>query len=166
MHVRDLIRAIRSHDAEGVRSLVRRGASVDALDRHGRTLVMRAVIAGDPEVVRALLDGRADLDARDPEGWTALHYAAQEGRAAIAELLLARGARVDAPDAFGNTPLWRAGFAPGGGEVAARLRRAGANPWLPNRSGVTPIDLARSRPGTALSRVFPEAASPFSGGPH
>jgi ankyrin repeat protein len=58
-------------------------------------------------------------------------------------ILLRAGARVDAQDTRGNTPLWRAVFeSRGRGDTIQALLAAGANPDLPNQSGVTPGQLA------------------------
>ena len=58
-------------------------------------------------------------------------------------ILLRAGAMVDAQDTRGNTPLWRAVFeSRGRGDTIQALLAAGANPDLPNQSGVTPGQLA------------------------
>lgn len=63
---------------------------------------------------------------------------------------------VDAQDAFGNTPLFRAVFnSRGQGETVEELLRAGANPDLPNHSGVTPRGLAHSIANYDVAQFLP-----------
>lgn len=70
----------------------------------------------------------------------------------MCELLLAAGAPVDAVNAHGNTPLWTAVFnSRGSGDIIHLLRQHGANPWLQNRAGKTPVDLARTIANRASS---------------
>jgi ankyrin repeat protein len=59
-------------------------------------------------------------------------------------MLIEAGARVDVRDSYGNTPLWRAVMeSRGDGSVIAVLRLAGADPYVENNSGVSPVALAR-----------------------
>ena len=64
-------------------------------------------------------------------------------------------ADVDAVDAHGNTPLGRAVFNSGeDGAVIAALRKAGADPTLPNASGVSPVSLARTIGNHDVAKFF------------
>ena len=110
-----------------------------------RTPLHEAAIDGDEQEVRKLLRAGAELNASDRSGWTPLHFAAQEHAVGVVRALLEAGADVDPVDEYGNTPLWRATFnSRGRGEVIELLRRAGADPWYPNASGVSPVSLART----------------------
>ena len=87
-----------------VRYLVRKGASLDATDAMGRTLLHTSVLAGHLDVVRYILRKRRNLvNVRDANGWTPLLWAVSEcnawspeataeTRAAIVKELLGWGA--------------------------------------------------------------------------
>lgn len=72
--------------------LLAHGASVDAVDHEGRTVLMMAVLGGAVRTTAMLLKAGASPAATDAKGWTALHYAAHGGHYACAIELLRRGA--------------------------------------------------------------------------
>ena len=124
-------------------------------DRLRRTDLHYAAVDGDLPRVAALLDAGADPSAADGNGWTPLHFAAQAGAVDVIERLLAAGAVVDAIDAHGNTPLLRAVFeSRGDGRTIQKLRAAGADPTLPNTSGVSPMALARRIANYDVAQFF------------
>jgi uncharacterized protein len=59
-----------------VSALVAAGATVDRIDRKGRTALMAAAGRGDKAVVRRLLEAGADAELRNRKGATARDYAA------------------------------------------------------------------------------------------
>jgi hemoglobin len=88
------------------RTLLRRGAAVDARDRVKRgTPLHAAARRGSVWVAAALLDGGADLEARDTAGDTPLRRAVNCGQVEIAAFLRARGADATSRGARGLTPL-------------------------------------------------------------
>lgn len=109
-----------------------------SVDRGGRSgLHVAAAVA-------RLLAAGLDPNLGDKKGFVALHFAAQYWHLEAAGLLLAGGAEVDARNRYGNTSLWTAVFeSRGRGELIELLRAAGADPHAVNRSGQTPLGLAR-----------------------
>jgi uncharacterized protein len=115
------------------------------VDRAGRTPLHYAAGDGDPARVRELLDSGMDAGAADDDGWTPLHFAAQSNATDVAAILLQAGAPVDPRDSHGNTPLWKAVFnSRGVGDVIKLLRAHGADPYVPNAHGNSPLKLART----------------------
>jgi hypothetical protein len=109
-----------------VRSLIQRGADVNATDRSGYTPLMYAVGWERAEIARFLIEAGASLAATNWSGSTPLHIAAGHGGKAVVELLLYNGASVDARDNRGATPLmWAASN--GQAESAEALIAAGAD---------------------------------------
>lgn len=103
-----------------------------------------AVMADDVAALKDLLTRGEAPDARDHLGFTPLHLAAQQWSVPAAEALLDAGATVDAENSFGNTPLFVAVFNSNGrGELIDLLRSHGADPFHANKSGQTPVRLAR-----------------------
>jgi uncharacterized protein len=124
-------------------------------DASVRTELHNAAIAGDAALCRQLLAEGARLDAVDANGWAPLHFAAQPRGLEVVDALIVAGATVDIIDSHGNSPLWRAVFSSqGDGRVIERLRAGGADPYLANSSGVSPLGLARKIGNYDVAQFF------------
>lgn len=122
----------------------------------GRSELHYRALEGDVEGIRTRVAAGDAVGAPDHAGFTPLHFAAQQSQLAAAEALLDAGAPIDAQDKFGNTPLFRAVFnSRGQGETVEALLRAGADPNLPNHSGVTPRGLAQSIANYDIAQFLP-----------
>lgn len=76
----------------------------------------------------------------------------------ITRLLLGAGAAVDPLNAEGNTPLTVAVFnSEGRGEVIEALLAAGADRHRPNRTGISPLDLAGRIANYDITQFFDDA---------
>ena len=94
---------------------------------------------------RKLIETGADVNAREEQGWTPLHFAARSiNGTEIVRALLDAGAEVDAENDKGNTPLYEATDSSWSdpGTISLLLER-GADPYCANRTGESPIDIAR-----------------------
>ena len=102
-----LVNAARDGDMKAVKSLLDKGASVNARDEDfGTTPLMNAAQYGHTDIVRLLLKKGADANAKTNNvGSTALMDAAQHGHTDIVRLLLDGGAEVNAEDVWGATAL-------------------------------------------------------------
>jgi hypothetical protein len=91
----DLIAAAKKGDVEAVKSLLARGADVNAKTRYNQTPLMFAAEKGHLEVVRNLIEAGADVNVTDTfyKFFTALYGAASKGHADVVKLLLEKGAR-------------------------------------------------------------------------
>ena len=83
-----LFQAIRAGQLPQAKSLLARGASVNARDTDGQTALIMAVRAGHEGLVRHLLLLGARLDLADDAGLTAVQYARQIGNSRIMPLLM------------------------------------------------------------------------------
>ncbi len=92
--VATLLESAKAGDLTAVRSLLSRGAAVDAPDRRGMTPLMWAAARGSTEVVKQLLESGAAVDRRAADGSTALMLAAANGFTDIVRALVLRGADV------------------------------------------------------------------------
>jgi uncharacterized protein len=140
-----LMTCARTGRIEAVRSLLARGAAIDAKEsERGQTALMWAAAEGHADVVEALVKAGADFRERLASGFTAFLLAVREGRAGVVRVLLKAGANVNEaieapPEAnrrqMAGRPAPRAGtsalhLAVGNAhfELAAMLLEAGADP--------------------------------------
>jgi ankyrin repeat protein len=137
-----LILAARQGNLSAVRSLIERGAELNAQSAEGNTALIQAVHARNADVVKWLLSKGADVNRKTNVGFTALMAAAYMKQQGIVDMLLARNAEVDAQKAdTGMTPLMFAAHEGDAGIVKSLLAR-GANVRLKNNEGKTALALA------------------------
>ena len=138
--------------------IIRRMSAKDhkeSLDRAGRSELHYAVVDKNLERLKELVRQGMSVNLSDRKGWTPLHCAAQNNDAETARFLLDSGAAVDPKDSYGNTPLSTAVFnSRGNGELIELLRQRGADAWSKNKSGVSPVSLARNIGNYDIARFF------------
>ncbi|CAQ54400.1 ankyrin repeat domain-containing protein [Wolbachia endosymbiont of Culex quinquefasciatus] len=88
-----------------VKSLVEKGADVNAKDELSRSLIYYAAYSGNLNVIEFLVEEGADVNAKEEGGRAPLHTAVQLGYLKIVKLLLEKGAHYDVQNAQGKTPL-------------------------------------------------------------
>jgi ankyrin repeat protein len=106
----ELIEASARGDADAVRSLLERGAAVDARDDTGATALIAASYGNHVDLAELLIDAGADVNVQDASQQSAFLIATSEvgPDLALLELTLDAGADVDAKDSFHGTGLIRA----------------------------------------------------------
>eukprot|EP00562_Extubocellulus_spinifer_P028296 CAMPEP_0178653632 /NCGR_PEP_ID=MMETSP0698-20121128/23300_1 /TAXON_ID=265572 /ORGANISM="Extubocellulus spinifer, Strain CCMP396" /LENGTH=667 /DNA_ID=CAMNT_0020295445 /DNA_START=452 /DNA_END=2452 /DNA_ORIENTATION=+ len=144
-----LIRAADCGRVNEVRSLLRRGVPVNAVDNNGETPLHWASWNGHSKVATMLLDSGANANAVNGHDNTPLHFASWNGHSKVAKTLLAEGANVNAVGKSGRTPLHCASWE-GRDKVAKMLLGEGADINATNNDGKTPLDLARSKSQQAV----------------
>lgn len=91
----ELLNVAKKGDAAAVKSLLAKGADVNAKTRYNQTPLMFAAQQGHIEIVKTLLEAGADLNVTDTfyKSVTALSAAADKGHVEIVKLLLEKGAK-------------------------------------------------------------------------
>jgi ankyrin repeat protein len=161
-----LRQAVELNEPELVHLLLEHGAAVNEAASTGETLLHTAAARGYLDIVRMLLAYGAEVEARlatdvggNPDvltldaGATPLHWAAYTGQAEVVLLLIAHGAGVNARTQEGLTPFHYAMYNRDNETINA-LRKHGAKPWMQDRAGRRPRDMAALPRGTALLRVM------------
>src|SRR5687767_2999769 len=103
-----LVDAAERGDQATVRSLLQKGADINAARTDGLTALHAAVYADHLEVADALLRAGAKATAADRYGVTPLYLAAVNGNAGMIRRLLDAGADVNGVDGGGETVLMTA----------------------------------------------------------
>jgi ankyrin repeat protein len=133
-------------DVTAVRTLVQRGADVNAAQADGMTALHWAARRGDATLTALLLKSRAKLGAVTRVGaYTPLHVASEAGHGAVVAALLRAGADANTHSADGTTPLHLAALS-GNVEAVTALLANGAevNAAEPGWNQ-TPLMLAAAR---------------------
>ena len=128
-------------DEAQVKTLLAKGADLDARVEEGETALHFAAFKGRTVIARLLLDKGADANARKKDGATPLGLAAFNGHKEVAELLLAKGADLKARTLEGDTALHMAAYK-GETAVAEVLIARGADVNAAKEDGDTALHLA------------------------
>ena len=100
-----LIEAVKTGDAAAVRTLLDRGADVDAAEPDGTTALHWAAHNEDLEVAARLVEAGAEVDATTRYGVAPLALAATNGSPETLRMLLEAGADANRASGEGETPL-------------------------------------------------------------
>ncbi|XP_076165190.1 tankyrase isoform X2 [Ptiloglossa arizonensis] len=145
--------------------------NINCRDAQGRNSTPLHLAAGynNLEVAEFLLERGADVNAQDKGGLIPLHNASSYGHLDIAALLIKYNTVVNATDKWGFTPLHEAAQK-GRTQLCALLLAHGADPFLKNQEGQTPVDLASAddvrcllQDAMASQQVVPSVPSGNSG---
>lgn len=151
--------ATHARQREAMRALVRLGAAPRALDSQRYDTVTIAAVADDVETMRVALAIGGDPKAiTSPYDGTALIAAAHLGHDEVVRVLIEAGAPLDHVNNLRWTALIEAVILGDGGprhqRTASHLVAAGARRDLGDRSGVTPIEMARQRGYDAMVAIL------------
>jgi ankyrin repeat protein len=149
---------------EAMRALVAAGADPNALENDRYDIVTIAAVANDlPTLKLSLALGASARNTTSRYDGTALIAAAHLGHADVVRTLIAAGAPLDHVNNLGWTAVIEAIVLGDGGprhtETLKALLEAKANPNLPDRSGQSPLRLARSRGFANMVKLLQEAGA-------
>ena len=156
---RQLIAAAWKDDVAAARRLIAAGADVNAVDETVQSAYLIAASEGYLALLELTLDNGADLGGLDSYRGTALIRAAERGHADIVARLIRAGIAIDHVNRLGWTALHEAVLLGDGSaryvDTVRLLLAAGADRHKPaERDGTTPVQGARTRGFTALSKVL------------
>jgi len=150
-----------AHEA-AARALVAGGAQANALDGQRYDIVTIAAVRNDVAMLRLALSlGASPRNVTSPYQGTALIAAAHLGHDEAVRELIRAGAPLDHINNLGWTALLEAVILGDGGPrhvaVLRDLVRAGANPALADRQGVSALEHARKRGYTEMVAILDSA---------
>ncbi len=95
----DLVAACDKKDVKGAAAALAAGASPDATDPSGMSVLNTACVLKSKALAKLLIEAGANVNATDKNGRAALHWLAEDlAEADLAALCIAKGANVDALD--------------------------------------------------------------------
>ena len=149
---------------EAIRALIAAGARTDLLEHDRYDAVTIAAVADDEETLRVLLSlGASAKQITSRYDGTALIAAAHLGHDGAVRQLIAAGAPLDHVNNLHWTALIESIMLGDGGrrhvETLRALVEAGANTQLADRSGATPLALAKARGYTAMVEILQKAGA-------
>lgn len=140
------MKAVYSNDFNLIESLLTKNIDANSHTAEGDTPLMAAIRGQYEESVRVLLENGASPNFPDDSGWYPLHFAVQSKNMKIIKLLINYGAKIDQQDGqFGNTPLFVAIKKTEGREFIDFFLNLGADVNIPNKRGVTALDVANRK---------------------
>jgi ankyrin repeat protein len=127
----------------------------------GLTPLLVACERDDAKLLQKLVDHKANVSVQDSTGASPLAVAAFCGSKDVLALLLEMskskdgpgGQLLEQPNANGCTPLWLAART-GRPEVVEMLLKAGADPTIANKEGISPIDVAAKNKREKVLALF------------
>lgn len=147
---------------DAVRALLSLGADANAYEAQQYDIVTIAAVADDvPTLELALEGGCKATNITSPYRGTALIAAAHLGHDDVVRTLIKAGAPLDHVNNLGWTAVIESIVLGNGGkrhiETLKALVDAGANINLPDRSGQTPLTLAKKRGYTEMAAILEKA---------
>lgn len=144
-HDRALIEAAFDNDFVEVKTRLRLGANINALDDNLRSALWFAARYGDEKLVSELLDSGAFPNFQDSAGEAPLHGGARRLEKGIMERLIQSGANVNVRNSSNETPFLIAMRQDPPDEIAQWFLNNGADPTVRSNSGQTAGDLLQAR---------------------
>ena len=141
-----------------IKSAIKDGANLDAIDKSGFTPLEWCIIENRIEIAEALLDARANPNLSSADDYPLIIRAISDRRTVIVRLLVEAGAKLEARKYDGSTPLMEA-VNTGNVDIVTFLLNAGADTKAKNKNGKTALGIARESENTEIIRLLEQAAS-------
>ncbi len=153
-----------AHQQGAAKTLLRLGANPNALDAQKYDIITIAAVDNDLEMLKlAIAGGCNPANITSPYNGTALIAAAHLGHTEVVRTLIAAKAPLDHVNNLGWTALIELIVLGNGGkdhtDTLTALVKAGANVNIGDRSGTTPLTLAKNRGYTQMVKMLEGAGA-------
>ena len=146
--------------ANAIKTLLEKGADINAKNANGETCIFNAAKSNNPQIIQLLVDGGASVKDRDNLGSTPLHIAVRWGAQQSAEKLIKLGININAQNSAGKSPLAEAVIA-NKYEVTKYLLENGADPNSCDSNGITILmDTIRAQNAQIVKLLLNYGANP------
>ena len=156
-----LLLAVAGNHVAVAKALLAAGASPNAQAANQDTPWLLAGASGRTEIIAAMLPLKPDLTIRNRYGGNALIPACERAHVETAKLLLTSGIDVNHVNNLGWNCLLEIVILGDGGprhqQVARLVLDAGADPNLPDKDGVSPLQHARKRGQNEVAKLITAA---------
>jgi hypothetical protein len=153
----DIMIAVTTGDAAGLKALFENGANLSASDPTGLTPLMAASHAGNVEVLKFLLETGVPIDTKDSSGYTALMFSCNSGQLLCARYLVEKGAKVNESANDGSTPIMFCAQH-GHNDIVKLLLENGADPKIQGAHGLSAIGFAKQNGRTETEKILQSAS--------
>ena len=145
---------------KAIKSLLEKGADINARNANGETCLFSAVKTNNPQIINILVNGGASINDRDNLGSTALHCAVRWDAIESIKTLISLGVNINAQNSSGKSPLAEAVLA-GKTEASKFLLKNGADPNSSDKNGVTILmDTIRAKNKEIVKLLLQYGANP------
>ena len=146
--------------ADAIKTLLEKGADINAKNANGETCIFNAAKSDNPSIIQMLVDGGASVRDRDNLGSTPLHIAVRWGAQKSAEKLIKLGININAQNSAGKSPLAEAVIA-NKYDVTKYLLENGADPNSCDANGITILmDTIRAQNAQIVKLLLNYGANP------
>ena len=151
---KELLEAAKKGDTKKMQVLLDKGANVCASGRHEMTPLLWAAFTGELEAMKCLINNGAKLCEKNKNGLTALLLASCKGQLAVVQWLVNEmKIPINETNNYGDTALLLAAEN-GKLEFILWLIAKGADLYITNKNGQTPLDVARAKKHTAIAQFL------------
>ena len=137
---------IMNGDLKSVKNLIDSGFDINTKDVGGWSPLQYATYCDHLDIVEYLISKGVDIESKDNSGITSLVRSVINNKTKLFKYLISVGTNVNTQDFNGDTPLHTNIICNNGDlEITKLLLKHGADPYIKNYGGHTPLDFCKNK---------------------